>query len=296
MPKYSIIIPVVFKDYSFLKKSFRYILKNLDPVRVYIITDSSVAKYLPKQVKNCDICEILDENKIIDGLSYNIVDSIIRVQKRHHTKAGWYFQQFLKMGFAQSDYCDTDYYLSWDSDTIPLKRLSFFDDDAHPYFTMKSEYHKPYFETMEKILNIGKTNSCSYISEHMMFNRYVMDEMIDKIMHSDVKGDMWYAKIMYSLVPESVSPFSFSEFETYGSYCKVYHPNLYKERRLSSYRKAGLIQGRFISDLFLQSLSEDADIASFEIYDHPPFPWGKMSYWYARWQCWKELFIRRWLI
>lgn len=292
MPKYNIIIPVVFKDYSFLKKSFRYILKNLDPVRVYIITNSSMAKYLPEQVKNCDICEILDENRIIDGLSYNIVDSIIKVQKRHHTKAGWYFQQFLKIGFAQSNYCDTDYYLSWDSDTIPLKSISFFDDDTYPYFTMKSEYHKPYFDTMERILSIGKTNPCSYIAEHMMFNKTIVCELISKIMESGVRGDTWYEKILNSLTPEEISPFSFSEFETYGTYCYTFHPQLYKERHLSGFRKAGLIQGRFVSDRILENLAEDVDVASFEIYDRPPFPWGIICHYYEKFCHFKESFLK----
>lgn len=292
MPKYNIIIPVVFKDYSFLKKSFRYILKNLDPVRVYIITNSSMAKYLPEQVKNCDICEILDENRIIDGLSYNIVDSIIKVQKRHHTKAGWYFQQFLKIGFALSNYCDTDYYLSWDSDTIPLKSISFFDDDTYPYFTMKSEYHKPYFDTMERILSIGKTNPCSYIAEHMMFNKTIVCELISKIMESGVRGDTWYEKILNSLTPEEISPFSFSEFETYGTYCYTFHPQLYKERHLSGFRKAGLIQGRFVSDRILENLAEDVDVASFEIYDRPPFPWGIICHYYEKFCHFKESFLK----
>lgn len=293
MPKYSIIIPVVFKDYSFLKKSFRYILKNLDPVRVYIITDSSVAKYLPKQVKNCDICEILDENKIIDGLSYNIVDSIIRVQKRHHTKAGWYYQQFLKMGFAMSPYCETDYYLSWDSDTIPLKEIVFFDNDGHPYFTMKSEFHKPYFNTMQRVLSIGKLNPNSYIAEHMMFNKYIMEEMIAKIEKANVCGETWFEKILYSLEPEDVSTFSFSEFETYGTFCHLFHPDLYVERHLNGLRRGGLIQGRFVSERILKDLAEDFDIASFEIYDRPPFPWGRICHFYETWQIKKEHWLKR---
>ncbi len=293
MDKYNIIIPVVFKDYSFLNKSIKYILKYFSPVTIYIITDSRMGKYLPKQVQSCNICKVIDENHIVEGLSLTKVDSIIKSLGRHHTKSGWYYQQFLKMGFALSPYCETDYYLSWDSDTIPLKKIVFFDNDCHPYFTMKSEFHKPYFNTMQRVLSIGKSNPNSYIAEHMMFNKYIMEEIIAKIEESNVYGEAWFEKILYSLEPEDVSTFSFSEFETYGTYCHLFHPELYVERHLNGLRRGGLIQGRFVSERILKNLAEDFDIASFEIYDRPPFPWGRICHFYETWQIKKEQWLKR---
>lgn len=293
MNKYSIIIPVVYKDYSFLNKSLTYILKFFNPVRVYIITDSLMAKYIPKRVRSCDLCKVIDENHIVEGLSFAKIDSIIKDLGRHHTKSGWYYQQFLKMGFALSPYCETDYYLSWDSDTIPLKEIVFFDNDGHPFFTMKSEFHKPYFNTMQRVLSIGKSNPNSYIAEHMMFNRTIMEEMIAKIEKSNVYGEAWFEKILYSLEPENVSTFSFSEFETYGTYCHLFHPDLYVERHLNGLRKGGLIQGRFVSERILKDLAEDFDIASFEIYDCPPFPWGRICHFYEKWLIKKEHWLKR---
>ena len=293
MDKYSIIIPVVFKDYSFLNKSLKYILKFFSPVTIYIITDSRMGKYLPKQVQSCNICKVIDENHIVEGLSLAKVDSIIKSLGRRHTKSGWYYQQFLKMGFAMSPYCETDYYLSWDSDTIPLKEIVFFDNDGHPYFTMKSEFHKPYFNTMQRVLSIGKLNPNSYIAEHMMFNKYIMEEMIAKIEKANVCGETWFEKILYSLEPEDVSTFSFSEFETYGTFCHLFHPDLYVERHLNGLRRGGLIQGRFVSERILKALAEDFDIASFEIYDRPPFPWGRICHFYETWQIKKEHWLKR---
>ena len=293
MDKYSIIIPVVFKDYSFLNKSLKYILKFFSPVTIYIITDSRMGKYLPKQVQSCNICKVIDENHIVEGLSLAKVDSIIKSLGRRHTKSGWYYQQFLKMGFAMSPYCETDYYLSWDSDTIPLKEIVFFDNDGHPYFTMKSEFHKPYFNTMQRVLSIEKLNPNSYIAENMMFNKYIMEEMIAKIEKANVCGETWFEKILYSLEPEDVSTFSFSEFETYGTFCHLFHPDLYVERHLNGLRRGGLIQGRFVSERILKDLAEDFDIASFEIYDRPPFPWGRICHFYETWQIKKEHWLKR---
>lgn len=289
---YNIIIPVTYKDYSFLNLTIQYICKNLDPKSIYIITDEKFSRYLPTNIKKNPLCKIISENSLLEGLTYHYVDSIIKSQGREHTKTGWFFQQFLKMAFALSAYCDEDYYLSWDADTLPLQKLSFFDEDGIPYFTMKSEYHKPYFEAINRLLKINKNNPRSYISEHMMFKKEIMCELLETINCSDVSGNVWYEKILNSIVPETVSTNSFSEFETYGTYCNCYYPNEYKERQLPSFRKAALIQGRLVSDETLKKISSDVCIASFEIYDRPPFPWGFICHWYEELRNYKERALR----
>jgi hypothetical protein len=254
-------------------------------------------QFLSKEITEDDKCIILDENCLVEGLSLDIIQDRFKELNRTLSRAGWYFQQFLKMAFALSEYCDTNYYLSWDSDTIPLRKINFFDEKGIPYFTMKTEHHDPYFVAIERLLRITKTNSRSYIAENMMFNKSIMIDLINTIQsNSHLTGKTWFEKIIYALEPESVSPMGFSEFETYGNYCMTYYPYHYIERTLPSLRAGGLIQGRFVSDRILTHLSFDQATASFEIYDRPPFPWGKFSYWYARWQRRKELIIRKWYL
>lgn len=294
---YNIIIPAIFRDFSFLRKTIRYIRKYLTPEKIYIIIDIRFMQFLSKEITEDDKCIILDENCLVEGLSLNIIQDRFKELNRTSSRAGWYFQQFLKMAFALSEYCDTNYYLSWDSDTIPLRKINFFDEKGIPYFTMKTEHHDPYFVAIERLLRITKTNSRSYIAENMMFNKSIMIDLINTIQsNSHLTGKTWFEKIIYALEPESVSPMGFSEFETYGNYCMTYYPYHYIERTLPSLRAGGLIQGRFVSDRILTHLSFDQATASFEIYDRPPFPWGKFSYWYARWQRRKELIIRKWYL
>ena len=293
---YNIIIPVIYRDFSFLKKSIKYVHMNLMPDKIYIITDIRFRRFLPKEIKSDEKCIVVDENKVIEGLNKEALELLFRKLNRTRMGVGWYFQQFLKMAFALSAYCNTDYYLSWDSDTIPLRNIDFFNEKGKPYFTMKSEHHAPYFVAIERLLGITKTNSRSYIAENMMFNKSIMINLINRIQsNNQLIGNTWFEKIVYAIEPETVSPMGFSEFETYGNYCFNYYPDFYVERMLPSFREGGLIQGRFISDRILKQLSFDQTMASFEIYDRPPFPWGRLSYWYARWQRRKELFIRRWL-
>jgi hypothetical protein len=264
---------------------------------VYIITDIRFKRFLPKSILSNDKCVVIDENALFKGMTMDSLRSLFSSMGRDTMRTGWYFQQFIKMAFALSKYCNTDYYLSWDSDTIPLKKLDFFDQDGNPYFTMKLEHHEPYFSAIERLLGITNFNKRSYIAENMLFNKNVMKDLITQICSNNrYDGKDWYVKILQALDPESISPMGFSEFETYGTFCFNRYPVLYKERTLPSFRCGSLIQGRFVSDKILEKLSFDQDIASFEIYDRPPFPWGKMTYWYARWQRRKELFIRRWLL
>lgn len=294
--KYNVIIPVIYRDYSFFKKTIEYIFKYLEAESIYIITDTRFQRFMPKEILCNKRCVLIDENELLDGMSIQPLKELFAKLGRTKMGVGWYYQQFLKMAFALSDYCDFDYYLSWDSDTIPLRKIEFFNDEGKPYFTMKTEHHVPYFVAIERLLGISNNNCRSYIAENMMFNKQIMVELINHIQDNhQLEGTTWYEKIVNALEPESVSPMGFSEFETYGNYCFNYYPDFYVERMIPSFREGGLIQGRFVSDRILRQLSFDHATASFEIYDRPPFPWGKLSYWYARWQRRKELFIRRWL-
>ncbi len=294
--KYDVIIPVAFKDYSFLKKSHPYLCANLGAEHIFILTKGKMAHYLPLEIKKDPLFVVLDEDKLLDGLTFEFIHSIIKTQGREHTNTGWYFQQFLKMAFALSNYCKNEYYLSWDADTIPVKKIKFFNDNDHPYFTMKSEFHKPYFDTMEKLIGLNKINPFSYIAEHMIFNKNIVKELICKIeAGNEVHSEIWYEKIMNAIPPEIVSTNSFSEFETYGTYCLKYHPDMYEERSMNGFRLGGLIQGRFVSERILHEFSGyDYSVVSFEIYHRPPFPWGTICDWYERkYLKYKEKLLRK---
>ena len=59
---YNIIIPVIFRDYSFLKTTIKYIHKYLLPKKIYIITDIRFKRFLPNDILLDKSCIVLDEN------------------------------------------------------------------------------------------------------------------------------------------------------------------------------------------------------------------------------------------
>ena len=149
------------------------------------------------------------------------------------------------MQFAR--FTNDDYYLIWDSDTIPLKPVKLFDDNNRPFFDMKTEYHVPYFETINRIFpDIRKTAKGSFISEHMIIKAEYMRELIDETASSsDLEGANFQEKIINAIDAKDLAGSGFSEFETYGSYVMVRHPKAYSLREWHSLRSGR----RFYSDL-----------------------------------------------
>jgi len=175
------------------------------------------------------------------------------------------------MGFALTQYAK-DYYLIWDADTIPLQRLSFFDEDTI-LFNPKKEHHQPYFNTITRLIGITQFATHSFISEHMMVCTQVMKELVGKLTN---EGNDWVEHIIEQCDMSNIQ--AFSEFETYGNYCLTYHPELMKPRLLITLRCGGRLFGRQVSDKELEYLAIDFDTASFERREYPPFPRSVVSY------------------
>ncbi len=153
---------------------------------------------------------------------------------------GWYYQQFLKMQYA--NICRDKYYMAWDGDTIPCKELVMFDNETgKPFFDLKHEFHPEYFETLEVILpGYKKLIKKSFISEHMLFRTDIMRRLIRKIESSDnIPGRRFWEKIINSIPEDKIQSSAFSEFETYGTYVVANYPDAYLFRDWHSFRLGG---------------------------------------------------------
>ena len=269
--KYDVIIPVAGKDVNFVPKVVKYVRQCFDDANiVYIIINARYIDRVTNLLKQFNKCVILDENRLIPGLTFNELTRLLRLQKEGQP-TGWFFQQFLKLGFAKTKYAN-EYYLTWDADTLPLSHIKFFDGD-HPYFTRKYEYNENYFFTIERILGMQKRTDFSFIAEHMMFNSRIVRQMLCEIERAFIGGNNWYEKVINAGNYESVLP-TFSEFETYGTYVMYNYPNLYYTRQLNTFRCGGYIQGYNITDTKLKEISFDTDTISFEIRHEPLFPYN----------------------
>lgn len=179
---------------------------------------------------------------------------------------GWYYQQFLKMSYAFM--CKDEYYMSWDGDTIPCRKINMFDQKTgQPYLDMKHEYHLEYFETLGKILpGFSKVVERSFISEHMLFKCDIMKKLISDIESNDaIPGDKYWEKIINAIEPGKIYDSAFSEFETYGTYVAIKYPDVYRLREWHSFRLGGsFFDMNTICDRDFKWLAVDFDAISFE--------------------------------
>lgn len=264
------VIPFTKKNIEILRKNIFYISKNLNPSQIILIGtkecfeefDSGVDYSLKTKLR------FIDENEMISGLSFETVKVLISNRDQYAAnRAGWYLQQFLKIGYALI--CENDYYVCWDADTIPLKPIQMLMDN-HPVFDVKNEYHLPYFRTLKRLLGIGKIEERSFISEHMIFSKEKMMSMIGEIeSNSTIQGSSFWEKIINATCVVDLMHSGFSEFETYGNFVCDRFPNLYLKRELMTLRNGSGFLGLNPTGEMLDWAAESYDTISFEIYNKP---------------------------
>ena len=107
----------------------------------------------------------------------------------------------------------------------------------------------------------------------MLIKTDIMKEIISKISGESIEP--WPFTLIKQIRPGAKS--GFSEFETYGTYVSHYYPSLYNSRTLNTWRNAGYVFGRNISEKDIDALSVDLDIISLECWNGRFFPQNLFS-------------------
>lgn len=250
-------------------KNFKLVVsqlyKNLKDIKIVVISNIK----LKEKIKNIDSrIEVLGEDTLVKGLSLSRIKNILKEKIGNGSRAGWYFQQFLKMSYSLVT--KSNYYLIWDSDLILLKELDFFTKDNKMIIYKKTEYHIPYFETLEKILGLGKKFDFSFIAEHFLIKTKIMKEMIEKIeVNKNIEGKYFFEKILNSISIKDLPYSGFSEFETYGTYALSNFVENFEVRKINTWREAGsYLREMEITTEILEIFSKEFDTISLEL-------WGK---------------------
>lgn len=175
-----VVICVGVKDVFIVKKTIHYVNRNICPQHIYLLIHKKFFGFYSKEFLEAEHVTLIDEAALVPGLNITTCREMVNSHFTKGMRAGWYFQQFLKMGFALSSYAK-DYYLVWDADTLPTSPLRFFDEEGRALLTQKTEYHCPYFDTMQRLIGLDKSVDFSFIAEHMVFETSIMRSLIDKI-------------------------------------------------------------------------------------------------------------------
>ncbi len=267
-----LIIPTIKEDFLRTKRDLNSFFKLLPISEIIFIGPGELKEYVEEEKKK------YSERESISFLNENDVLSFARVSEAMKTRLlkdgysmdgnsrpGWYYQQFLKMAFSERS--KGEYYMSWDADTVPLRKIEMLGENGKPYFDIKPEYNPGYFKTIRKLFNIERQLDSSFISEHMIFSRHYMKELIAEIEGMDIYGDSFYEKLFYAIDINNMK-WGFSEFETYGNWMLNRHPQAYELREWHSMRMGGyFLDSSKLDGEDIKWLSTDFDAISFEGYN-----------------------------
>lgn len=256
-----VVVCLALKECLFFNKNVLFIQKNLKTSNIYVITNRRNFCYITKKYNNIIL---IDEDKLISSLTFKNVKKRMDENNFKYKQYGWYFQQFLKLGFALSEYAK-DEYLVWDADTVPFNSLKLKRDGRY-LMQQKWERNEDYFTCIDNLFDAPLKAKYSFISEHMFFNVAIVKEMLAKIQKKK-SALTWYEICLDAVNPESRN--GFSEFETYGTYCLNYHPEIFELHTLRTFRHCGKIFGIWAKETEIESLKDDLDTGSFEVYDYP---------------------------
>ena len=264
MQKFDLVIPALEKDAKKVLSNIEYFRKNISYKKIVFIGDGNVKKMV-LELNSKDI-DFINENYIMTNLNLNTIKELVKKRGGNPSHAYWYFQQFLKIGYCYN--CKDDYYMTWDSDTVPVRKIDFFDENGKPYFDLKTEYHKPYFETDEKLLGIGRQIKKSFIAEHNFFRVDYMKEMINDIMKNNkIEGNIFYEKIINAIDIKDLDYSGFAEPEIYGTYVLVKHPETYSLRNWKSLREGIFYIKQPLNDNSANWVAKKYHAISFEKHD-----------------------------
>jgi hypothetical protein len=256
---YDVVIPATSRHKNVIEFSLPYVKKYLNPKKIVIISKTDL-------VINSDVEYIqIDEDKLCEGLTFDGIKELIAKRDKFATKrTGWHYQQLLKLGYAYV--CNDEYYLIWDSDTIPLRPINMFENNA-PIFDVREGLPLCYYTTMNKLFKkpVIKKNDYIYISEHMIYKKKYVEEMFDEInSNANLLGKNVFEKIINAINVIDLLDGGFSEYETYGCYVSNRYVGEYKDRRLRMLRNANAVYGDVPTDEILREAAQKYDTVSFE--------------------------------
>lgn len=259
------IILTVPKDIKRIERLYYKLEENL-PVRKIIFVGSKDVEAAMKEMNLSERFGFMDENELLpfDDVKA-VIEDVFGGKEVTRGFVGWYYQQFLKMQYARV--CQDEFYLAWDGDTVPVRPIEMTNGEGKPYFDWKRECNPIYFTTMGKLFpGMTKVIEPSFISEHMLFSKKMMTQMIEEIEGAaHLTGKAFYERILRAIGPQDLNGNGFSEFETYGTYMALKDPYMYALRRWTSFRCCGqYFSVEDITEEEMDWLSKDFHAISFE--------------------------------
>ena len=232
---FTALMPSIPKDVNTILKNSEAFFRHL-PIKIICVVGPKELGEILKRDNHNECLVFMNENEFVDVQKIRALYFSWTGENPLH--AGWYIQQLIKLNYSR--FTNDDYYLIWDSDTIPVRDIALQTrtPPRRPYFDLKTHHHEPYFRTISKILpGVSKKVKGSFISEHMLIKSQYMREMINEIENNpELVGENFQERIINAIDINDLRGSGFSEFETYGNYVMTRYPEAYELRKWRSLR------------------------------------------------------------
>jgi hypothetical protein len=207
----------------------------------------------------------IPEDEILGGLQLSFVRELLKARGADPRRCGWYFKQLVIFAYAARPEA-AELYLVWDADTVPLREMSFFDQEGRVIFDVAPDLHLPYFETMKNMIGVERQVDYSFISDHMLLEKKIALALIDRIVGGQVPtGEVLARKALSAISDEGlIGSCGFSEYETYGNFVAANFPDRFVVRQSSRTRMGSSFFGLPPSRTGLFALSLKYSWANFE--------------------------------
>lgn len=212
------LIPCHAKDLPALKLAVEGIRKIQSCRNIYIISNFNPA--LEKTIH-------VNESEF-DGLI--TLKEIENIWRQHYAanahRAGWIYQQFLKLLSFRIIQELSDSFVVVDADTIFLRDVRF--DPRKYYYCKTKEFHEPYTDPIRELLGVARTIGFSCICHHSIFNKSHLAQMFKEI---EARHSQPFCTAVLNHI-NFAEPSCFSEWDLYANYMLLHHAGLSKRRQL----------------------------------------------------------------
>jgi hypothetical protein len=213
-----------------------------DFIKLPYVVDSLI-EFVP-QMDNIFICSFKKlpmeiAGKLPPSIKFFMDDEILPELDRSKWayRPNWHTQQCLKL----LQRVTSDWYLTWDCDTIACRKINFIENDKPIYYSGWEQEHKPYFVFQKKLIDIGKIAPMTFIADMNFIYRPYVIEMLDANYYTIDT----FIKTCQGLAQDETC--YMAEPELYGSYIWKNHREEYIYKKLNQPH----IEGRKHDNRFL---------------------------------------------
>jgi len=258
-------------------------LRRLHPhSRLSVLTSKSLLGHFEHE----DVT-IEDEDLLLPGLSLGNVARQLKARGLPVTRAGWYFQQFLKMAFALKT--DSEAYVLWDADTLPLQPVRCEQNGQSILLCHAYSPDPRYRRVFESLLPGRSWQEKSFICERMRVKTEDMRRLIGEVEASAPgRTASFWERVLECVRHEDVDA-GFSEYQTYASFVLSERSKAYCVAKVRHLRTGRFCVGDVPAINVLTWLSRSFETVSFETWDTTGIP-----AWFSKWGLYRSL-VPAWL-